>query len=181
MRRLGDAMVGLSFPFHHFRVSTEMWADMEVWLAFIKEFNGVSFWREVKLLEAELQVQSDAAAAVGFEVYFRGRWCAECWPDSWLNSEVRGDLTFLELFSFMVGIHIWSKEFQNTTVRFGCDNQVVVFVVNRQTSKSPWVIRLLHAFVLQCLCINALFLVKHVPGLQNGIANTHSHFQEEHF
>lgn len=51
--------------------------NMEVWLQLIKGFNGVSYWREVKLLEADLQVQSDAAGGIGFGVYFSGRWCAE--------------------------------------------------------------------------------------------------------
>lgn len=48
--RLCDAMIGLSSPFHHVRVSAEMHADMGVWLAFIRHFHGVSFWGEVKLL-----------------------------------------------------------------------------------------------------------------------------------
>lgn len=68
-------MVGLSTPWHCVRVTGSMRDDMVVWLA-LENFNGISFWREVQILEAELRVHSDAVGALGFGVYFRGHWCA---------------------------------------------------------------------------------------------------------
>lgn len=49
-----------------------MRADMDVWLQFLKDFNGIFFWRTELLLEDDLQVFSDAAGSHGFGVYFHG-------------------------------------------------------------------------------------------------------------
>lgn len=94
---------------------------------------------------------------------------------------VTADLTFLELFSLVVAVHIWADHFHNSKICFWCDNQVVVHVVNRQSFKSVRVMHLVRAFVLQGLRINALFLVKRVPGVQNGVANALFRFQEACF
>lgn len=77
-----DTTVGLKSPLHRVRVTAGMKEDilvLLVWIQFFYSFNGVSLWREVLLVEANLQVHSDAAG--GFGVFCRGRWCAEPWPD----------------------------------------------------------------------------------------------------
>lgn len=181
LRCLCDAMAGLFSPHHRIRVNASMREDMVMWQQFLDDFNGTSFWRDSQLLRADFQVHSDAAGGHGFGLYFRGHWCAQPWPDTWLESDIIRDLTFLELFPLVVAVHIWANKFCNATVRFWCDNQAVVHVVNRQTSRSVKVMRLVRAFVLQCLRINALFIVQHVPGLQNGVADALSRFQEERF
>lgn len=61
------------------------------------------------------------------------------------------DLTFLELFPLLVAIHIWMAEFCNSTVSFWCDNQTVVYVVDKETSRLARVMHLVQVFVLQCL------------------------------
>lgn len=181
LRRLCDAMSGLTAPYHRVRVSAEMRKDITMWSTFLWEFNGTSFWREVQRLRADLQVHSDAAGGHGFGLYFRGRWCSEHWPANWVMSDVIRDLTFLELFPLVVAVHIWAEHFKNATICFWCDNQAVVHIINGQTSKSPRVMRLVRAFVLQCLRINTLISVRHVPGLENGVADALSRFQEERF
>lgn len=52
----------------------------------------------------------------------------------------------------------------------------MVFVVNQQTSRSPQVMGLVRVFVLHCLKINTLFFIRHIQGLDNGIADTLSRF-----
>lgn len=58
------------------------------------------------------------------------------------------DLTFFELFPLVAAVHIWAEQFANCSVRFWCDNQAVVHVVNKQTSKSRRVMGLVRVFVL---------------------------------
>ena len=65
------------------RVTKDMREDLIVWEQFLAQFNGVSFWRSEISLKAEVQVNSDAAGAQGFGIYFRGRWCAGTWPEEW--------------------------------------------------------------------------------------------------
>lgn len=89
-----------------------------------------------------------------------------------MQSCITSDLIFLYLI--VVVIHFGARELQNVTVWFWCDNQAVVYVVNRQTLQSPRVMVLVNAFVLQCFRINTLFLARHVPELQkqNSITDT---------
>lgn len=56
--------------------------DFLVWQSFLDFYNVVVLWREDLLLEAELQVHSDAAGSLGFGVYFHGHWRTKEWPQS---------------------------------------------------------------------------------------------------
>lgn len=87
----------------------------------------------------------------------------------------------LGFFPILVAVHIWATEFANAAVKFWCDNLAVVHIVNRQTSKSPKVMQLVRALVQHCLTINTQFIARHVPGVQNSIADALSRFQGERF
>lgn len=106
-----------------------------------------------------------------------------CCPrlERWVSAGITAYLTFLELFPIMVTVHLWAQEFANFTIRFWCDNQAMVAVVNRLSSKSARIMGLVRPFVLQCLRINALFAARHVPGVENCIADALSRFREERF
>lgn len=108
---LGHAMAGLRKTHLVYRVSVshDMREDVHTWLMFLSELNGVSFCQEERLLEANVQVHSDAAGVCGFGIYCHGRWCTAPWPEEWFTSGITKDLTFLELFPIMVAVHIWDK------------------------------------------------------------------------
>lgn len=61
---LCDSMAGLRLSHHWVQVSAGMRADLLVWLQFLQDFNGISFWRTDLLLEAELQICSTLLAPV---------------------------------------------------------------------------------------------------------------------
>lgn len=151
--------------------------DLDVWIQFLRSFNGVSFWRTDLRLEAELQIHSDASGAMGFGVYFRGHWCAEPWPHKWVVSGVCTDLTFLELFPILVVVWLWGDHMANHSVHFWRDNLVVVYVLNSLNSRSHRVMVLVRAFTLRCLRLNILFWARHIPGLRNEVADALSHKQ----
>ena len=181
LRRLSTAMKGLRRPFHRTRVTTAIREDLEVWKKFLVEYNGVSFWRSTRLLRAEFQVQSDAAGSAGFGIYYRGRWCSGTWPVEWHQTGVTKDLTFLEFFPIVGALWLWAEEWANSAVRFWCDNQAVVHVVNNQTSRSERVMALVRAFTLRPLKFNILIQARHVPGIDNRIADALSRQQMQRF
>lgn len=181
VRRFCDAMAGLKAPHHKTRVTVGMREDLLMWREFLGTFNGVSFWRDDLLLEAELQVMSDAAGSSGFGVYFRKHWCAADWPRAWVQAGWVRDLTFLEFFPIVVAVRVWGTEMANSVVHFWCDNLAAVHVINSLTSRSPRVMALVRAFTLLCLQHNILFRARHVPGVNNGIADALSRKQMARF
>lgn len=70
------------------------------------------------MLEADFLVHSDTVGGLGFGLYVRGHWCVEHWHMSWHDSDVMGDLAFLELFPLVVAVHIWTDYFLNATILF---------------------------------------------------------------
>ncbi|XP_061488169.1 uncharacterized protein LOC133387438 [Rhineura floridana] len=181
LQRVYDAMAGLSHPHHHTRVTAALREDLTVWSTFLREFNGVSLWRRDRLLEAELQVCSDASGSCGFGVIFHDSWCHGSWPQSWAQSGLTRDLTFLEFFPIVVAVHLWPDKLGNSSVHFWCDNLPTVHVINTLSSRNPNVMHLVRVFVPQCLHYNIQFLARHVPGIDNSIADALSRNQMERF
>lgn len=56
-------------------------------------------------------------------------------------------------------------------VHFWCDNLAVVDIFNSLSSMSLRVRKLFWAFILHCLHFNILFVSRHVPRLENGVAD----------
>lgn len=82
---LCDTMKGAYRPHHGIHVTVGMKKDLQDWIHFLEEFNGVGLWREELRFEAELQVHSDAAGYLGLGIFLCGHWCAESWLDVWVE------------------------------------------------------------------------------------------------
>nr|XP_034972425.1 uncharacterized protein LOC118085646 [Zootoca vivipara] len=179
--RLNRLLAGGRARHHHIRLTKVIKENLNTWLAFLKSYNGVSFWQSWLQPKEEFQIHSDASGRCGFGVYFRGHWCAQPWPASWHAAGVTRDLTFLEFFPILVALRIWGSHLKDTRVCFWSDNQAVVRIIAKQSAKSDRVIRILHLFVLECLGGNISFSARFIPGLNNEIADALSRFQMERF
>ena len=60
---------------------------------------------------------------------------------------------------------------------FYCDNQAIVAVINKQTSKDNIIMSLIRSLVVACLKYNIMFVAKHIPGKHNVIADLLSRSQ----
>lgn len=80
LQRLCDAMAVLKKPQHRIKVSAAMQADLSTWLEFLHDFNGISFWQDKQMLEADLQVHSDAAGVTGSASIFWAIGALHCGP-----------------------------------------------------------------------------------------------------
>jgi len=177
-RRLINATCGLSKPYHHLRVTKAMKHDLEMWLAFFQDFNGVSvfhdrFWTS----NAEADLFTDSAAGCGFGIFFAGRWVCERWPDNWVQSGLTQNIMVLEMFPILVSIDLWGQNFRNKRVAFHCDNIAVVHAINTMTSKCDNVMVLLRALTLRCMKYNIMVRAEHIPGKHNIITDSLSRFQ----
>ena len=179
-RRLINSICGLTKPYHHLRITSGMRQDLQMWLSFFQEFNGISvfhdrFW--VSNEDVHLFTDSAAGQGMGFGIYFAGKWAYAPWPMSWFDLGITDDITVLELFPLLVALTIWGEELRNKKICFRCDNEAVVQIVNTMTSKSVRVMVLLRAFTLLCLKLNVVVRSSHVSGVSNVLADSLSRLQ----
>ena len=84
LRRLVDLTVGIRSPHHLIRLTKEVKEDLKVWLSFLAEFNGRSFFIEDAWQNSsKLSLYTDASGALGFGTIFGSRWCYGKWPPDW--------------------------------------------------------------------------------------------------
>lgn len=183
-RRLVNAICGLTKSHYHIRVSCEMKLDLQMWLSFFQNHNGISvfhdrFW--VSNIDVSLYTDSAGGSNRGFGAFFKGHWCQGRWPSAWYEVGLTKNITALELFPIFVAIVVWGQELQNKKIRFHCDNEAVVAILNSLTSKSNEVMRLVRKLTLLCLQRNILLKAEHIPGTNNEICDALSRFQDARF
>ena len=174
LRRLIDITKGVRKPHHHIRLSKGVKLDIAIWLRFLTDFNGKSFFLDDAWETSDtLKLNTDSAGSIGFGAVFGNRWLHGLWPASWKTYNI----AVLELFPIVIAIHIWGSLMVDKCVLFFSDNAAVVDIINKQTSKDASIMVLLRDLVLSCLTHNILFQARHIPGLINSRADYLSRFQ----
>ena len=180
LRRLCDLTSGVRKPHHRIRISPGARSDMIAWREFLAHFNGsVIFPEGAWLSSGALHLYTDASAEIGFGAFFNGRWAQGLWPQKLYSQHF--SIAFLELFPIALALRLWGSALRNKRVLFWCDNEAVVSIINRQSSKCSHIMKLVRRFVSLCLRLNIHFKARHVPGVDNGIADALSRFQMDRF
>ena len=184
LRRLFNATRGITKPYHHLRVTSDMKHDLHMWLAFFSEYNGVSvfhdrFW--VSSEDCQLYTDSAAGPGMGFGAVYDTRWVYGVWPEEWHAKGLTDDITLLELFPVLVSIVIWGSCLRNKKILFHSDNQSVVHILSTMTSKSDNIMVLVRALTLQCLQHNLVIRGKHIEGRTNTLTDSLSRLQVQKF
>ena len=176
-RRLIDSTIGIKKAHHRVRVSHCMVEDLRIKQSFLRNHNGASMMLEEK--GRILDLYTDASGGIGFGAYFDGHWTLGAWPEKVQSAKL--DITFKELFPIVLSLSLWGETFKNCRVFFHCDNEAVVTIINKQSTRNKPSMRLLRILVLTCLTQNIAFKAKHIPGLRNDIADALSRFQLKRF
>jgi hypothetical protein len=174
-RRLIDATCSVKKPHHKIRVSQAMREDIKVWQFFLSQYNGITvmldtLWSSNDSIE--LFTDSVGGRNKGFGIYFQGKWAQSCWPKHWIENGTLRDITFLELFPVVVSIYIWGSNLRNKKLVFRVDNESVVVIINKKSSKSIRVMSLVRVLVLSTLKYNIMIKAEHTPGKINKIAGS---------
>ena len=112
----------------------------------------------------EFTLSTDAAATVGYGGFFRNRWFQGRWPpELMLKDNEQLSMTFLELCFFN-----W-------------DNEATVHIINKGRSKVQPVMRLMRRLTWCAASGNFIIIAKHIPGINNNIADALSRFQVSRF
>lgn len=177
LRRIIDLTVGLRKSHHHKRLTKESRADFQAWSEFLEHFNGKSlFLTDHWITTPSLDLFTDASN-IGFGGFLAKKYFYAEWPTQWSDVHI----TVKELFPIVLAIELFSDILTNCCIVFHTDNEAVVHIINKQTSKDTVLMRLVRRMVLHTLKHNILFKAVHIPGLHNSLADSLSRLQVEKF
>lgn len=135
--------------------------DMRLWLKFLDKFNGISmFLNENFLSSLTLELYTDSAQSLGYAGIYRSRWFYGAFPEDWKKLNIMT----LEFYPILLALVIWGPLWRNHSVLFFTDNEALVSVINKQTSRDKQVMIMVRFMVLHCLNYNILFKAKHIRG-----------------
>ena len=176
MRHLKDLTIGIKSQHHFIRLNKEVKKDLNLWLTFLSDFNGKSFFiDDVWQSSDSLNLFTDASGALGFGALFGNHWCYGKWPDSWVNMNI----AILEFYPIVLSLHLWGVDMCNRSILFY--NEALVHVINKQSCTDKLLMVIVRQMVLLCLKFNIMFKAKHIPGLKNTLADALSRLQVQKF
>ena len=108
--------------------------------------------------------------------WFQGKWC--------LHQQLGQpgiSIAWQELFAIVVACQIWGPSLSDHCVKFHCDNEAVVEIINTKRSKVPRVMDLMRHLTLLTLQHNLYIRAVHIPGKHNDTADAISRYQFQRF
>ena len=130
LRRLFDLTVKVKKPHHRIKLTRETKEDLKLWLGFLEEYNGRSFFMGKTILSSpRLRLHTDSSGNIGYGALFRNHWFKGLWPDQWKDFNI----TVLEFFPIVLAVVVWGQHFANSKVEFVTDNAAVMSIINKQT------------------------------------------------
>ena len=174
---------------HHILLHKGLRLDCRVWLEFLSMStkNHSLICRPFMDLDAILHVESigffsDASLNkdLGMGAIFGDRWIVYKWGSEFIT-KYEPSIEYLELYALVAGILTWSKKLQNCRILVNCDNESVVYMVNKLTSRCPQCMKLIRLLTLDGIISNRRVFVKHLRSEQNFLADSLSRMQFQHF
>jgi len=178
LRRLIDLTIGVQKPHFFIRVNQEVKRDLCIWLKFLNQFNGKAFFlQEKRLWSPHINLYTDASGSIGFAGIYGSRW----FYGKWQTPQDKTNIAVLELYPIVLAVQMYGSSMANHAITFVSDNEAVVAVINKTTSKHKQIMALVRTLVSACLKYNILFNSRHLPGVDNTLADSLSRFQVDQF
>ena len=148
--------------------------DLQWWAAFTTPWSGHSFFLLHHWTPApDLHLFTDSSSEIGFGAYLHGEW----FNGRWSSDQASRSIQCKELYPIVVAALVWGRRWTTLKVRFHCDNQVVVACLTSSSSHCPHLMYLLRNLFLHCASNNFTVPARHIPGVHNALADSHSRFQ----
>lgn len=100
-------------------------------------------------------MHTDASGNLGYGAVFHQNLFYGQWNEEWLTYDI--------MLKEPYPIDVWGHRMSNWSILFNCDNEALVYVLNKQSYLEPNVMILIRKLVLLTLQYNILFKVCHLP------------------
>lgn len=170
---------------HHVKLNHEFREDVNMWLLFLKHWNGIGIFYDSLVTSTEaFKLYTDASGTRGFGGFLNGQWFAQSWPPHLQDLVQTTDelsIAFKELYPIMEAAMIWGHRWKGLRTLFMCDNTATVAILRKGRSKSSHIMSLMRRLTM-CAARNMfVILADHVPGRYNSIADSLSRLQMYRF
>lgn len=169
---------------HYFiTLSKECREDLRMWSIFLSGWNRISFFYDDQItIAGDMELFTDAASIFGFGGYFQRKWFSSVWPSELASSlESNLSMAIRELYLIVVAAYLWGHVWCRKRRMFHCDNEAVVNIVNKGRSKIADIMKLMRTFTWLSVRHNFTIQCKHIPGVNNVIADSLSRFNFQTF
>ena len=120
----------------------------------------------------DLHLFTDASGSHGYGGYLKGEW---------FQATMGISIDCQEPFAVYIACYLWGPSWSKKHIYIFCDNLPVVSIINSKRSKSPWIMNLVPAFTILTFEHHFSFANRHIPGLDNSVADSLSRFQIDRF
>ena len=148
----------------------------------MEDWHGVGFWLfPGLLLEAVVEVSSDAAGKFGYGAYIKGSlvsWLLGSFPAAAIY-HLQGALSLKR--SFFLFLCVWGHLWVKKHILFRSDKEAVVHILNTQTSRLPCLMHLLRSLLFSAAHHSFSFSSQQVPVINNQLADALSRFNWQEF
>lgn len=176
LRRLWDVTIGQTNTKNkdcQVRITISAKQDLNAWLIFLRQFNGVCILPKNTVFQPPLHLYSDASKTVGHGAVMGSQW----FYGTWESSLKLCNIVILELIPIVIALHVFSDRLRNQYLTIHTDNMALVYIINNQTSKCKQTMHLVRKLVLQALKINLCVHAVHVRSLDNTVCDLLSRFK----
>ena len=169
---------------HHLKITQEHRGDLEVWRAFLNNAEVFSrpFMDFKKCTAKDIDMYSDASRnfSKGVGAYCGPSWSFKKWNQDFMEN-MQPSIQYLELYGVTVAVLNWIKHFKNRRIYLFCDNDSVVKMINKSSSRCRNCMVLLRLITLEGLIHNVRIFAKHVTSKDNGKADALSRLEFQRF
>ena len=169
MYRLFQAAFSIKHLFHPVWLTQEAKLDLKVWSHLLSHWNGISLFLDDSPTDAGLF--TDASGSIGFGGFFQGRWFQGHWSDI-QNLPPNPLIAFKELLPTVIAAILWGDDWQKRKLVFYSDNQATVHILNKKSSRCPFIMRLVRRLVIGATLGNFTFEGRHIADHTNSLADS---------
>jgi len=164
---------------HHVTLTAAVRSDLNMWVLFLKQWNGVSFFLDDNVtLAADLLIFTDATPT-SFGGIYQDKWFQGHFPPTFFSEQQ--SMALCELFPIAMACVMWGGNWAQKRILFYCDNESTVEIINKGRSKVPSIMKLMRKLTYHSALCNYVIHAKHIPGKKNCIADALSRFQMKVF
>ena len=172
LRRILDAIQRLNEPSHKCKLSQEFRKDLQWWLAYLKRFNGVLYYREVDSVSILTDSCNDGAG-----VFAGGAWQYIHWSSDFPGLS-KLHINYKEVLAAIIGVLHLAPRLTGCDITIVTDSTAAKGILNKGRTKSPLVMAWLRRLFWSCARYNLRIRAIHCPGALHHIPDAISRLSE---